>query len=468
MLAPVSGFWSSHWGSDAPFQRYCVALLGGIALGMALAALCSPVPSAALFSSPVQGPGPVAPAFPLPRPATSVPRLRPAEEPWRHMHTPTAEAPAARRHVAADAARKWGNTAFNAERAPGQNPIPAAAAAAVGLGAVVAAIAFVLRQQCQAVSSGFKRLQATRPSQAPGALGRAWSLAALASDSSVAADRRVPKNYREVPFKGNGSRVFRSGEPDTLSAQDMAAFRTVLDLRSPSERDPAADWMGDGWEVRDFVRGRARDPPPVAEAGAGGGAPPVLWRIDVLDADRLYDWLEAEWWSPAQRARAAALGLFSGREVRRMQLRELNSRGLAGTYEAMLETSGPELLFCLQLLRDSPPPVLVHCVKGKDRTGLVSMLLLSVLGYGDDVIVADYFESDAAFQSARATSPEDAAVVAAGDRLDWAAFSGAPAQNMVSTLAYIRRRWGSVDGYLDSIGFDADSRDRLRVVMSGA
>jgi protein-tyrosine phosphatase len=38
-------------------------------------------------------------------------------------------------------------------------------------------------------------------------------------------------------------------------------------------------------------------------------------------------------------------------------------------------------------------PVLVHCAAGKDRTGLVVALLLSLLGVDDDEIVADYLRS---------------------------------------------------------------------------
>lgn len=38
-------------------------------------------------------------------------------------------------------------------------------------------------------------------------------------------------------------------------------------------------------------------------------------------------------------------------------------------------------------------PILVHCAAGKDRTGLVTALLLSLLGVADEDIVADYLRS---------------------------------------------------------------------------
>ena len=39
----------------------------------------------------------------------------------------------------------------------------------------------------------------------------------------------------------------------------------------------------------------------------------------------------------------------------------------------------------------------IYCTAGKDRTGLVSMLLLSILGATDEEIVADYVHSDTAY-----------------------------------------------------------------------
>jgi hypothetical protein len=41
-------------------------------------------------------------------------------------------------------------------------------------------------------------------------------------------------------------------------------------------------------------------------------------------------------------------------------------------------------------------PVLFHCAAGKDRTGVLAALVLSVLGADKDSIVADYLLSDAA------------------------------------------------------------------------
>lgn len=44
----------------------------------------------------------------------------------------------------------------------------------------------------------------------------------------------------------------------------------------------------------------------------------------------------------------------------------------------------------LEAIASSPPGVLVHCAGGRDRTGMVTALLLANAGVQDDDIVADY------------------------------------------------------------------------------
>ena len=52
-----------------------------------------------------------------------------------------------------------------------------------------------------------------------------------------------------------------------------------------------------------------------------------------------------------------------------------------------------------RVLDPSSQPVLFHCAAGKDRTGVVAALVLSVLGVPDEEIVADYVLSEASVAS---------------------------------------------------------------------
>ncbi|MGY0541423.1 tyrosine-protein phosphatase [Nocardioides sp. YJ-D4] len=60
-------------------------------------------------------------------------------------------------------------------------------------------------------------------------------------------------------------------------------------------------------------------------------------------------------------------------------------------YPSYLETGPESVVAAVVTLMDSAgQPALFHCAAGKDRTGVVAAILLSLLGVGRDEIVADY------------------------------------------------------------------------------
>ncbi|WP_017568839.1 tyrosine-protein phosphatase [Nocardiopsis halotolerans] len=74
--------------------------------------------------------------------------------------------------------------------------------------------------------------------------------------------------------------------------------------------------------------------------------------------------------------------------------RDLNRRGLNGTplyYPLFLERKGERCAEVVTALAQAGPGgVLFHCGAGRDRTGLVALLLLALAGVGADVIADDY------------------------------------------------------------------------------
>lgn len=90
------------------------------------------------------------------------------------------------------------------------------------------------------------------------------------------------------------------------------------------------------------------------------------------------------------------------------------------------------------------------------RTGVLSMLCQSILGLSDENVIADYAKSECM------RDPSVAAQSLSRGRFDKAKFNGAPPESMVSTLEFIRAKYGSVcPGYVDAIGFDKSWRDRF-------
>jgi protein-tyrosine phosphatase len=68
-----------------------------------------------------------------------------------------------------------------------------------------------------------------------------------------------------------------------------------------------------------------------------------------------------------------------------------HERWLADRYLNFAEDGRAGLLGALQVIADpSLAPVVVHCMAGKDRTGTVGALTLSLLGVSDEDIASDY------------------------------------------------------------------------------
>lgn len=81
--------------------------------------------------------------------------------------------------------------------------------------------------------------------------------------------------------------------------------------------------------------------------------------------------------------RAEAISIL-GKEV-------IQPQGLVGQAKDTIDSSGHELKEVFEILADSGCyPVFFHCTSGKDRTGLVTLLLLLLLEIPLDAISVDY------------------------------------------------------------------------------
>jgi protein-tyrosine phosphatase len=135
---------------------------------------------------------------------------------------------------------------------------------------------------------------------------------------------------------------------------------------------------------------------------------------------------------------------------------------LEGLYEFILETSGDRFVEAVRGVAEGQP-VVVQCMAGKDRTGLVSAMVLGALGATDEVIIADYVLTahavDELISRARARVPGGV------DALMLERFMTAEAETMLGVLGWIRDHHGSIGGYLAYYGLEASQLDALRASL---
>lgn len=131
-----------------------------------------------------------------------------------------------------------------------------------------------------------------------------------------------------------------------------------------------------------------------------------------------------------------------GREV-------LSPRGLAGSYEDYLDYCKEEFAAVMRIFADPCAyPILFHCQHGKDRTGIVAMLLLGILEVDHNIIAEDYARSQESLLPVR----ERMELIDMGALGLSPSFCDSPKWAMLSLLKHIKKNYGSVRGYLRSAG----------------
>lgn len=107
-------------------------------------------------------------------------------------------------------------------------------------------------------------------------------------------------------------------------------------------------------------------------------------------------------------------------------------------------------------------PAVFFCNAGKDRTGVVAAMVLTLLGVPDDVVAADYARTQPALAAIATVSRRDyPADVGAWRRLS-PDLAEARAGTMLTFLALVRERVGGFGPYLAGLGVDPAHLDALR------
>jgi len=133
-------------------------------------------------------------------------------------------------------------------------------------------------------------------------------------------------------------------------------------------------------------------------------------------------------------------------------------------YLEMFRQGEQEIASVLAILAEPAAyPVVYHCAAGKDRTGIVTAVILGILGVPDEVIAADYALSEPAMDRMEAWYRRNHP-----DRIDQMAqapqaFRAARPATMEALLHLVEQRHGSMRGYARSIGVSERTLDALAV-----
>lgn len=136
------------------------------------------------------------------------------------------------------------------------------------------------------------------------------------------------------------------------------------------------------------------------------------------------------------------------------------SLSLARRYARIMESGGSALADAVTAIADAPGGAVFHCAAGKDRTGMVSAVVLGALGVADEDVIADYamtgrnlvgirarLQRHPAYEKTYAYVPRDAMT--------------AETDTMRELITDLRARHGDMRGLLRDLGVGGEVVRRL-------
>ncbi|GAB7345227.1 hypothetical protein MBLNU457_3601t1 [Dothideomycetes sp. NU457] len=242
------------------------------------------------------------------------------------------------------------------------------------------------------------------------------------------------------------SRLYRSARPDTASPTDIDilthtfGLKTILDLRSTTEHIEQA---------RKTSTTTTKIPSLTYHEISFNGTAfslALVRRLSWSSMSRLA-------YLYARGYRTDAISIL-GREV-------MAPRGLAGLGVDSLAYCGAEVRACFEVLGDeSKYPILVHCTQGKDRTGLVVLLVCLLCGVGEEAIERDYVVSEAELQTEMESRLREIRSIGLTDE-----FAGCPPDWTRKMIEHINEQYGGVEEYLLGCGVTKETQSKVKNIL---
>lgn len=149
------------------------------------------------------------------------------------------------------------------------------------------------------------------------------------------------------------------------------------------------------------------------------------------------------------------------REEDERMFRTLTHMGEFYLYVVRRKEFGSRIVEALKLIADpANHPLVFHCAIGKDRTGILAAVLLSVLGVADDVIIQDYSLSEPYMDGIITQADDDPEIAEAIKHLPDFFWKASP-ESMNVFLSTLWREYGSLTDYLYAQGAESSLIKRL-------
>jgi protein tyrosine/serine phosphatase len=135
-------------------------------------------------------------------------------------------------------------------------------------------------------------------------------------------------------------------------------------------------------------------------------------------------------------------------------------------YYLMLMAARDPIAEVVRMLSSSDAPAVFHCSAGKDRTGVISALLLSLLDVPEKTIIADYAFSRQNIGQINERLSHSETYQHLMANLPDGAYDADPAA-MESLLARVRDEHGSMNEWAEQAGIDTNTREALKATLLG-
>ncbi|MGD9560088.1 MAG: tyrosine-protein phosphatase [Oscillospiraceae bacterium] len=130
---------------------------------------------------------------------------------------------------------------------------------------------------------------------------------------------------------------------------------------------------------------------------------------------------------------------------------------MSGLYISLLDDSQSDVARVFRAFISARGGVLFHCAVGKDRTGVVSMLLLLLAGASEADVVADYSISETYMREVF----EGEKLNARGRPVPLYVLRSMP-DSMWRVLDHLQKKYGTAEDYLRAVGLNNDEIDAVR------